>query len=307
MVGEPKTKVNGILFAMPLCSCRVSLRDVEGSVHSVEVSSMKIPKVGRNDPCPCGNGKKYKKCHGVAHTPSSDRTSTVASTSSKRLKLFNEMKRQIVSNYECCLWPLAQCTRSAIRAHSIQNRRVLDLLSVDGHVLMPRMNATPLQPATIRFERVGRNRASTFTGLCAPHDEELFRPIDREPLDLANPKHGFLLAYRGLLREAHASRKSAIDVQAGYLAGAREGLWPRDSPSRPGEAAVEGMMASFLVHAVEAQFGESFAKAEWERVAHRVLRLTVRPTLAVNSMISTGIYSEVLDGPAFAYINVLPF
>ncbi|HEY3807423.1 MAG TPA: SEC-C metal-binding domain-containing protein [Kofleriaceae bacterium] len=23
-------------------------------------------KVGRNDPCPCGSGKKWKKCHGVA-------------------------------------------------------------------------------------------------------------------------------------------------------------------------------------------------------------------------------------------------
>ena len=21
-------------------------------------------KVGRNDPCPCGSGKKFKKCHG---------------------------------------------------------------------------------------------------------------------------------------------------------------------------------------------------------------------------------------------------
>jgi preprotein translocase subunit SecA len=24
------------------------------------------PKVGRNDPCPCGSGKKYKNCHGAA-------------------------------------------------------------------------------------------------------------------------------------------------------------------------------------------------------------------------------------------------
>src|SRR5262249_53890256 len=24
-----------------------------------------IGKVGRNDPCPCGSGKKYKKCHGA--------------------------------------------------------------------------------------------------------------------------------------------------------------------------------------------------------------------------------------------------
>ena len=24
------------------------------------------PRVGRNEPCPCGSGKKYKKCHGAA-------------------------------------------------------------------------------------------------------------------------------------------------------------------------------------------------------------------------------------------------
>ena len=26
---------------------------------------VKAPKVGRNDPCPCGSGKKYKKCCGA--------------------------------------------------------------------------------------------------------------------------------------------------------------------------------------------------------------------------------------------------
>jgi hypothetical protein len=24
-----------------------------------------VAKVGRNDPCPCGSGRKYKKCHGT--------------------------------------------------------------------------------------------------------------------------------------------------------------------------------------------------------------------------------------------------
>ena len=24
-----------------------------------------MPRIGRNDPCPCGSGKKYKKCCGV--------------------------------------------------------------------------------------------------------------------------------------------------------------------------------------------------------------------------------------------------
>jgi len=23
-----------------------------------------VPRVGRNEPCPCGSGKKYKHCHG---------------------------------------------------------------------------------------------------------------------------------------------------------------------------------------------------------------------------------------------------
>jgi preprotein translocase subunit SecA len=23
-----------------------------------------LPRVGRNDPCPCGSGKKFKQCHG---------------------------------------------------------------------------------------------------------------------------------------------------------------------------------------------------------------------------------------------------
>jgi len=29
-----------------------------------ETSLREGPKIGRNDPCPCGSGKKYKHCHG---------------------------------------------------------------------------------------------------------------------------------------------------------------------------------------------------------------------------------------------------
>ncbi|HPS21758.1 MAG TPA: preprotein translocase subunit SecA [Candidatus Paceibacterota bacterium] len=31
----------------------------------VKTTQKDEPKVGRNDPCPCGSGKKYKKCHGA--------------------------------------------------------------------------------------------------------------------------------------------------------------------------------------------------------------------------------------------------
>ncbi|MBR6402550.1 MAG: SEC-C domain-containing protein [Eubacterium sp.] len=37
------------------------LYKTEKTSHTV----VKAPKVGRNDPCPCGSGKKYKKCCGA--------------------------------------------------------------------------------------------------------------------------------------------------------------------------------------------------------------------------------------------------
>jgi preprotein translocase subunit SecA len=44
--------------------------DANGDVALAEAATKKKPvtrpgqKVGRNDPCPCGSGKKYKHCHG---------------------------------------------------------------------------------------------------------------------------------------------------------------------------------------------------------------------------------------------------
>jgi len=35
-----------------------------GESQKVKQIVRDAPKVGRNDPCPCGSGKKYKQCHG---------------------------------------------------------------------------------------------------------------------------------------------------------------------------------------------------------------------------------------------------
>jgi preprotein translocase subunit SecA len=37
-----------------------------GDDAAVKTVRREEPKVGRNDPCPCGSGKKYKKCHGAS-------------------------------------------------------------------------------------------------------------------------------------------------------------------------------------------------------------------------------------------------
>jgi uncharacterized protein len=43
-------------------------RDLRFKVDTVRRDT---PKVGRNEPCPCGSGKKYKHCHGAAPMTSS--------------------------------------------------------------------------------------------------------------------------------------------------------------------------------------------------------------------------------------------
>jgi len=46
----------------------ILLCDVEGqgkkAVKKVTIVRREAPKIGRNDPCPCGSGKKYKNCCG---------------------------------------------------------------------------------------------------------------------------------------------------------------------------------------------------------------------------------------------------
>ena len=39
--------------------------DPSGGGAAVKQEPVKVgPKIGRNDPCPCGSGKKFKHCHG---------------------------------------------------------------------------------------------------------------------------------------------------------------------------------------------------------------------------------------------------
>ena len=37
---------------------------MNAALTSATTMVRETPKVGRNDPCPCGSGKKYKKCCG---------------------------------------------------------------------------------------------------------------------------------------------------------------------------------------------------------------------------------------------------
>lgn len=72
------------------------------------------------------------------------------------------------------------CEAQAIRSHSVQNSRVLDLLVRDGHVKALGKRIDKMTGPVIQFEDVGRNEATTFTGFCAEHDAKIFAAIETE-------------------------------------------------------------------------------------------------------------------------------
>ncbi len=65
VVAEPET--SKLIFAHPDAPPVQSnaQRDGEGNQEArIETAQRTADKVGRNDPCPCGSGQKFKKCHG---------------------------------------------------------------------------------------------------------------------------------------------------------------------------------------------------------------------------------------------------
>ena len=45
-------------------NCQATLDKINAAVRNPETKEVRVLKVGRNEPCPCGSGKKYKKCCG---------------------------------------------------------------------------------------------------------------------------------------------------------------------------------------------------------------------------------------------------
>ena len=39
------------------------INHINGVIEIIKEKDFKLNKVGRNDDCPCGSGKKFKKCH----------------------------------------------------------------------------------------------------------------------------------------------------------------------------------------------------------------------------------------------------
>ena len=67
--GEPEEidlETKGLVTPKSVAALQYSGPSETGEVKTTSVSNNAYANVGRNEPCPCGSGSKYKKCHGAA-------------------------------------------------------------------------------------------------------------------------------------------------------------------------------------------------------------------------------------------------
>ncbi len=182
----------------------------------------------------------------------------------------------------------------------------MDLLARDGHVKALGRRANKETGPAIRFEDVGRNQTTTFTGFWPQHDSEIFRAIDNNPFQPTNPEHLFLTAYRAVAKELHSIMEATVRIQAMYQDRVTLGLDSGDEPSPAGMFAVEQMMKSYLTYEYKCHFDQALVTGQYEKVLYDVIYITHEvPTLGVCSLFSIDGVSK--DGDwVRTTLNVLP-
>lgn len=105
-----------------------------------------------------------------------------------------------------CLCPRKiECSGKIIKAHSIQNNKILNRISKNGLVTQIKLEeALYTQDAT----KIGRKIATTFSGFCNYHDNQLFKPIEAQDYKPNNKEQEFLFAYRAFAREFNIKKTS---------------------------------------------------------------------------------------------------
>jgi hypothetical protein len=202
------------------------------------------------------------------------------------LAKFFELRKQ---GYSRCLHYSMDCQRDAIRAHSIQNVKVLDLLQRENHVIVPKPKIVEGN-AIAEFGLIGRNQASTFTGLCAEHDTELFKLADTLPLDTGNNKQLNQYAYRALMREFHTCVEAGGRFFALEADNIKNGITKANTPNAAGIAAIEFSMKAWRVFRYRARnFDTPMLEGKDSPVEHHVILLENQtPTVAVSSLFGVG-------------------
>jgi len=181
------------------------------------------------------------------------------------------------------------------------------MLQRDGHVVMPTQEMGLKTGPAIDLRSVGRNQASTFTGLCNEHDSGLFLPIDGDQFDIHDPKHLFLLAYRSVLKEYHATLQAAQSAQGFLNDSVDAGSIDPDSMSSLMLLAVGRIVDSYETFLYWMELNDLLENEAHSQLESEVLTLpSTRSSLAVSALFPLQVDRHKTEVPPSMILNILP-
>jgi hypothetical protein len=216
------------------------------------------------------------------------------------------------TSFSKCFFPVEpQCSKRAIQAHSIQNRGVLGELAENNHVVA----LNPIQDLEngprLEFQRVGRNKATTFMSLCNEHDTLLFLPIDSQPFNISCEEHLFLLSYRSVLRELHAQCRAAIMVQNLNTKGVDLGHFDEKEADYPMMSATVGLIETWGFYNYSCFWANAYLTQNLDRIHHRIITIpNTKAKFAVSSVYSLVDNIKIYENrqiPKCIAFNVFPY
>ena len=205
-----------------------------------------------------------------------------------------------------CLEPSLTCTNSAIRAHSVQNAAVMDLLHRGGHVKVLTHDHHNSESFALVWRDVGRNLATTFEGFCSEHDATLFARIDTRSFAPADREQLFLYAYRAVARELHTLMEAATRTQSMYQKRIEAGIDKGNEPELAGMMAVEQMMTAHATFAYKTWLDEALLDRNFDLLTHEIVRLASQPPAIAASVFFDLDTRRYQDEPPRIALNILP-
>lgn len=198
------------------------------------------------------------------------------------------------------------CPEKPIRAHSVQNATALSCIEDKNHVYQMKMKMKDESPV-VGLELVGRNQASTFTGLCSAHDNELFKPIDDSVLDERDREQLFLIAYRSVTKELHATLDGAMKMQSAYLKLIEDGAVLKDKPSAEGIEALQHMFKAWAAWRYRYRFFDKpLERRRFNGIKHLKFVLEGKPPAVAASSFFSMDFKEWGKPFAALIVNVIP-
>jgi Flp pilus assembly protein TadD len=319
-------------------------RDAESTalLARAEAGLASGPVVGRNDPCPCGSGKRYKQCHGAiggarpANAPPATGASTKASAPAAALA-----QRGFAAHQRGDLEGAERAYRAAL-AHEAEHPLALHYLGVVHHQRGRHADALPLLERAVSLvahEPEFHNNLGLVLAALDRNDDAADayrRALDRKP-DHATAWNNLGLVYQAMNRlpeavaafrralaltpafaQAHWNLALALLAQGDYGEGLREYEWrlrlaelggrvPRLSlPRWQGE----DLRGKTLLLTAEQGIGDALQFVRFaSNVAERGARVVVQARGDLGPLVATapGVAASVgSDDPLDAYDFELP-